>query len=846
MKKKFFILFFLIQTTKLIVAAPNTQELVKGVLEFTNNTTTKKNYVKLNGEWEVYYNLLLAPSEINNYSDSVKYVFLPDKWPHKNNINYATYRAIIIAPNNTNQKIFLVNTIRTASKIWINNKLCYEMGNVADNANEHIPGLLSFDNFLSLNVQNSTNDTIEIVIQVSNFTTYKSAGIIGNIYFGEAKDLIKKKNNSFYIGFIAIGVFLIIGIYHLIIYFFNKKEKSTLFLGLTSLSIIVRTMFNHQILEYFISNFRTFWVINLLGVIVYSWLLTLFFFNLYKKEFGQIPILIISILSMIFIGYSFLPILFSDRFYYLIFLFLGTTSFYILLYVIPKVLKNKNFTAIWSGLGILAITLSIITDYAHMSSALQIEYLSSYGFIIFIILQSIYLAKENAKTNNNNNTLTLALQKYNKNLSSIVDEKTEEIEMQKTQLLNSNEELKILSENLKAQREEYKVSGEEFGLMAKQLWEANVELEKLSIVASHTNNAVIIFDSDFNLEWSNDAFYRNHNLQTDKELDLIKLTDFADIKTIINMINHKKSISFELLTNENPLFWVQFSITPIFEENDLRKIVAIETDISKLKEAEDKISEQNNAMKSSIKYAKRIQNSILPLISEIKKHLNIFILYKPKDIVSGDFYWFSPSPANKEVYFIAVSDCTGHGVPGAFMSMIGSTLLNEIVKQKRIFSPKDILTELKNNIVVLLRQNSVDNIDGMDVAFCKINTKKKEVVFSGAKRPLYYFDFENNEIKKFKGDLVQIGGSFGNCKKSSTNITLSVNNNDRIYLTSDGYIDQNNYERKKIGTANFLKIIKESTTLSLPKQKETLENYLINWQKNEPQRDDITILGIKF
>ncbi|WP_338768851.1 7TM diverse intracellular signaling domain-containing protein [Bernardetia sp. ABR2-2B] len=274
----------------------------------------------------------------------------------------------------------------------------------------------------------------------------------------------------------------------------------------------------------------------------------------------------------------------------------------------------------------------------------------------------------------------------------------------------------------------------------------------------------------------------------------------------------------------------------------------IETQNSQLKQT-------NTQFTDSVRYAKTIQEAILPfgkrLTSNFEEH---FVLFRPRDIVSGDFYWIyetSDSITKEKIILIAALDCTGHGVPGAFISLIGFALLNEIVAKEHIISPAKILKRLDERLQEALKQKQTNNMDGMDVALCsvkKMNANNEfEVVFSGAKRPLYYI--ENKELKELKGNKISVGGITK--KKERTKVTfeeqkITLSKNDKIYLTTDGFADQNDKDKQKIGSLQLQEIIKENHNLSLSEQKTKLEETLDHHQGKEEQRDDITILGVKL
>lgn len=286
-------------------------------------------------------------------------------------------------------------------------------------------------------------------------------------------------------------------------------------------------------------------------------------------------------------------------------------------------------------------------------------------------------------------------------------------------------------------------------------------------------------------------------------------------------------------------------------------VIALTIMILKIRRANKKINlqklkleKQNKEIKASIRYAQTIQQAMLPSDSQIEKYFDPFIIYLPKDIVSGDFYWItSQESKNKKTVYLAVVDCTGHGVPGAFMSMIGNRLLNEIVTERGIESPAEVLGMLNTMVKEALRQEETDNNDGMDLAFCKFEIEpggKCLLTFSGAKRPVYIIKNSVNKLITYNGDRKSIGGySLARKEIKFTNHTQELEQGDMIYLFSDGIIDQNGPERKKFGRLRLEEAMIDSAKLNPAEQKEIFEKRLNDYMNKEEQRDDIALLGIK-
>ena len=260
-----------------------------------------------------------------------------------------------------------------------------------------------------------------------------------------------------------------------------------------------------------------------------------------------------------------------------------------------------------------------------------------------------------------------------------------------------------------------------------------------------------------------------------------------------------------------------------------------------LEEKNTELAQRNKYITDSINYAKRIQTAILPSKGTMENILpDHFILYRPKDIVSGDFYWINQMGDKK---IIAVSDCTGHGVPGAFMSMIGNTLLNEIITVKRITDPAEILNHLDKGVIEELRKEEENStFDGMDIGICVINEKEKQLEFAGAFRSLYIMN--NGEFSEIKGVKKSIGDK--SKKKNFVKSSLNYSGELLIYLTSDGYVDQHDAKGIKFGTRKLKELIKKHYKKSCDEQKDVFANELDNHKQDQIQRDDITIFCFKL
>jgi serine phosphatase RsbU (regulator of sigma subunit) len=246
----------------------------------------------------------------------------------------------------------------------------------------------------------------------------------------------------------------------------------------------------------------------------------------------------------------------------------------------------------------------------------------------------------------------------------------------------------------------------------------------------------------------------------------------------------------------------------------------------------------------SIHYAKRIQDTILPSASKAKKLLkDSFILFKPKDIVSGDFYWIEEKAGL--VYFAAV-DCTGHGVPGAFMSLVGYNVLKDILTNSSATKPSEILDQLREGVVNSLRADDSDAQakDGMDMTLCAINFNTMELQYAAAFNPLYLI--RDGELFQHQANKFPIGSFIGE-KVGFDNHVISLKKGDQIFIFSDGYADQfGGPNGKKFMIGNFRKLLLQIAPLDSEEQKQKLSENLMNWQGMQEQVDDVLVIGVKI
>lgn len=445
-------------------------------------------------------------------------------------------------------------------------------------------------------------------------------------------------------------------------------------------------------------------------------------------------------------------------------------------------------------------------------------------------------------------------------------------------------ELKAAEEELKQHRDELEQKVmertqeldemiEELRVSNEVVNDTNSELEKLSIVASEIDNATIIMDAEGNFEWVNDGFVKLFGIskQRIQGKNIISENTPDHIKTLIqDSIKNKVSVNyeFEVFKEEGKSIWIQATLTPILDEHgEIKKIIAVDSDITSIKEKEfeilhqkeeilsqrDKIQKQKEiadnqakSIRDSISYASRIQNALLPSRETMSKFFDdYFIFYKPKDIVSGDFYWVNEHDGK---FLIAAADCTGHGVPGAFMSMLGISFLNEIVNSNNLngqTKPNVILKELRNMVKMSLKQRGTLNEakDGMDMAMCMFDFEKMKLQYAGANNSIIII--RDGELVEHKPDRMPIG-IYVKEKDDFTNHEIELKKDDCIYMFTDGFMDQfNGITKDKFKKKRFKDLLLNMHESTMKEQKERIYSAFNVWRGGSRQIDDLLVIGIK-
>lgn len=428
------------------------------------------------------------------------------------------------------------------------------------------------------------------------------------------------------------------------------------------------------------------------------------------------------------------------------------------------------------------------------------------------------------------NNLNLIKANYNALVitnEKLLDYKDASIYMKKLFELNQGDfqnQINLYKEEVSIQKQEVKVQKKIIRTKAKELKKTQKNLDTAKIELKESSETIDILEEDTLRKKFKISSLNFQSLLKDKEIDLKEKELAAEKRFTILLIIGISSIALLAIY----IFYLMLS------NKRMNRL---------LMHQKEEIQKQNNSIKHSIQYASRIQQATLPKPDLFKQSFSdYFIFFKPRDIVSGDFYFIRK--INQYIVFSAV-DCTGHGVPGAFMSMLGIAYLNDIIQKKEVTKASDILELLRTDIKSSLQQqsNKGEPKDGMDMAICVVDTQNLELQYSGAHNP--FLLIRNQELTEIKGDRMPVG--IHRKETEFTNHNVQLQEGDQIYLASDGFQDQIGGEkRKKYMSKTFKNLLLKHSNHPMPKQRELIEQEYLEWKSEFNQIDDILIIGVKI
>ena len=450
----------------------------------------------------------------------------------------------------------------------------------------------------------------------------------------------------------------------------------------------------------------------------------------------------------------------------------------------------------------------------------------------------------------------------------------DQLELRSKQLQDQQKEISHKNQELRATTEMLEKSVAELRATTEMLEERNNELTMLSAVASSTGNSIYITNKEGKMIWFNDAFSREthipkEELHTHPALKSSSMTPETRI-TYEKVLATKKTQTYtaEMKHLEGEPFWVQAYVNPVLDDDgEIMMIVWVSTNITELHHAYEKIENQNNEINASISYARRIQDAVQPMKIFSDEILgDHFVINMPRNIVSGDFHWVG---YKNGLSVFTVADCTGHGVPGAFISMLGQVMLNQTLSKLDDITSSNILNILRTGIIHQLHQREKDDAssDSMDASMFVYDRQNCIIDFAGAYSYGYLLRFgtpdaETEAVCKESGSKIIFNQqkdaylirlkpnrmTIGIDRRDMIpfkNIKFKVNHGDIAYATTDGYPDQFGGEKqKRFYVANFERILLKYCHLPMDQQRQELERTFLEWKGDYEQTDDVHVLGI--
>ncbi len=873
----FLICFALLSLTA--IKAKSQETAREGKLDLSQYIFNENNTIELNGVWEFYPSKLYSPSDFRKgISEIPKFVSIPSLWnkrlfPENKNpaVGYGTYRLQIKIPDSVNILALRLKRIESSYKIWVNNKPIVEIGKIGTDIKSAIPQQKTITKIFS-----TDKKELSLIIQVSNFK-HRKGGIADPIIFGQATAVINQAKKARMYELFIIGVLLIMAIFHFGLFAVRKKDWSLLFFGLLLFTEIISMSTNGEtLMTYYFPrlNWLTLKKFDYISNFARVTFFALFFYHIYKTYIHKYFIYAVSGLNILLTIF----VLFTDlqTFAFTLFIFIAVTALTLIyvLYAQFKAFFTKKEGALIPLAGTLILLFTAANDILLVSGVFHSIYLVPVGLFVFIFSESYLLSFNFSK-------LYKQEEELNRLVSDVEDLKNELLNEKSFDLYNS---LKILSEKIKAERAFIFSVNKNNELIFK----ANFPKESFDESGNQYPEKLVLSVSDkkqmlVNQRLSGNTLYQKDYLNTYKPVS--SLTVPFKVSDTVKAVAY-----FERTDKKNPftkyegtvLEEIAAQIIGLIDTSDLydktvnirknlEQIIDARTkDVSNQKdllEAEkdkiqnineklsntlEEIKTKNEILTENIKSAQLIQAALLPTKSFLNNlFVDNFILFRPKEFVSGDFYQANEvinENGNRNIIF-TLADCTGHGVPGVLMSLIGNDLINNAIVNEKITKPAQILTQIQKDISVKLAQTEENKKvkDGMDMAIINLNPENYMLEYAGAKIDLLIF--RNNKLTEIKADRLSISADLHEKLKDKNfkNYKIQLKKGDTLYLATDGFQDQ-------FGGENDTKFMKKKFRLSLQEigylqfniQRSRLLKTINQWQGNNIQNDDITVIGIKI
>ncbi len=824
------------------------------VLDISSWNFDKNGSVPLAGKWEFYWKQLIAPNEFDStLVKNATYCNMPGYWESVSvgdsalsNVGYATYRLIITSDTDKKLSMFIAEQM-TAYSFWCNNNLIYESGHVADNAAEAVPKRAPV--ILDVNLRKGKN---ELVFQISNFN-HRLGGFYLAPVLGTYVQLHYKRELQQAFDIFLVGSLFIMGLYFLLLFLIKSSVSGTFYIGLFSILLAIRTSLTGTLflLDVFPDwSWDTQYRIEYLVSFIAPLVMLYFIQSLYKNETNAKVVRVFSflflplILSIILPPIVFTQLLAVEQALMILIVFYVCWSL-----IVAAKRKRSGIKTLFATIFIYASCIANDTFVYVWEVRWGIE-LVPIGTLILVLGQIMALTRIFSVLMRDNEVLSTKLEYRNKNLDVMVQEKTQTLRMQQNSLLEKNKELKKQNEKIKS------ISSS----LAKQNYLIQYRDNQMRNLLKMLPEAIFEIDSAGQVLHANEEFYKylKYEQKTKPNINQFLEVEEEEQVGVFQKIQEKigeekiiKNLNLDVRRSDNSKFPALFSIIEHIDNEGIKyrcmfmDITSQLADENKIISAYQEISKKNKDITDSIEYASKMQKAVMPA-EEIfaQTFSDYFIINRPRNIVSGDFYYINKI-GNKVVF--ALSDCTGHGVPGGFMTILGITLLNKLYgsSSSEIPSPDYALGVMREQIIESLDQKneSYSNKDGMDIILCVLDTDTLVLEFASANQPLLIM--RDGEITTIKGDPMPLGIYL--VMKEFTLKQVQLNKNDVLYLFSDGIVDSFGGERdRKLHLKGFRNMIMDCNQTSMKKQCECIENKFDTWKGTQEQIDDILVLGVKI
>jgi len=846
----------------------------KGKINLSDYDFGSNEIIDLDGEWEFYYQKLYSPEAFIEQSFAPEYFVLPQIWNDNylkgkklSPYSYATYRLQLVLQKGKRYGLKFPYQA-TAFKGYINGELVFQSGNVSVQKDSIVPSYIN--QFYFFQAKSAEN---EIILQVAN-NSHRKGGTWSSILLGSKTQMENARHYSIFVEIFIAGALFIMAFFHFIQYFNRNNEPALLSFSIFYFIVFARLITTGERVLLMGFPYLEFELYNKIEYLSFFLAVPAFLFFIEKLFIGLISKRMQIIVLVIPAIFSIITLFSTVSFYsYLIipFQIIALLGILYSIYLIYKAIKQKKKGARLIFIGTFIIIIGTVNDIFYTNQTFNTIEMTHYCVLVFSIFQAVAVSLNVMEIENKNNKLeaefntTKYLSEVGKQITSSLD--TQSIFKTVHQYLIEMMQIDILKVGLVENNKKrvFLFDTKTQGLFPLETKNEVFEEELEAWCAKHKKPILLnSIGSNFDAFQFTQSKIGNSKAQSIIFLPLIKLD------AVVGYINIQSSV--ENSYTQNHLNIIESIIAYAFiAYANAKSFEQIQEQKTEIEVQRDLSMKQEKEITSSINYASRIQHAMLPAETLFEENFDEhFIFFRPRDIVSGDFYWVRKV---EDTIIIVAADCTGHGVPGAFVSMLGISILNKINIKANKTKAGDILDILREEIKFALKQTGKDHElrDGMDLSLCLINMKTKELQFAGANNHLYIItknklstatlneltqnpaigvfsetaDSNLNYLIEIKADRQPIG--IYRKEYSFTTHTFNIHQGDKIYMFSDGFVDQFGGDKgHKFRSKYFKELLLQIQNENLPKQHDIIENTFDEWKRDRKQIDDVLVMGIKI